>query len=265
MHSGLPHSGQAPTFPSLIAEGTAGGYDVKIPLRPVALFLQFKIPQVVRRGGNQMPNGFSTPYLRMHLRTKQPNQHGLLLEWEASGHDVYYVTPDFWEVADLDEHYSNRQVHVRSRYVRPSAIGVLNDRPHHVAYQAGNHSRGLWRCSRPTRIAGEFGAEKFTHAMTSAMENAKEEDPLPFLNRLASEITEITGAEISKLPADEGTVQSVSRIEKDRLARMSPQEEEKARLARLISKTAREVAYASQVRLGCTFAVLGANELPSAK
>src|SRR6266446_3142726 len=95
IHGGFPGVPAAPFFPSLISEGTSGGFDVKIPLRPVPLFLQFKIPQVVSRASAKMPDAFSPPYFRMHLRTKRPNQHQLLLDWEAAGNLVCYATPDF--------------------------------------------------------------------------------------------------------------------------------------------------------------------------
>ena len=58
LHSGLPHSSHAPIFPSQFAEGRpGGGHDVMILLRPVPIFLQFKIPQVVRRQSYQTPPG----------------------------------------------------------------------------------------------------------------------------------------------------------------------------------------------------------------
>jgi hypothetical protein len=116
IHAGLPSTSAAPVFPSLIAEGSAGGgYDVKIPARPVPLFLQFKIPQVVRRRSVNMPPGFAKPYLRMHLRTKRPNQHRLLLRLEAKGNLVAYATPGFWTTKDLDTHFVNQRASLSVR------------------------------------------------------------------------------------------------------------------------------------------------------
>src|ERR1700690_2714236 len=49
----LTGSKGVPVFPSLQEEGKqGGGYDVKIPLRSAPLFLQFKLPQIVRRHRN---------------------------------------------------------------------------------------------------------------------------------------------------------------------------------------------------------------------
>lgn len=256
IHSGIPHTGQTPTFPSLIAEGKSGGYDVKIPLRPVALFLQFKIPQVVRRRGKNMPSGFWTPYLRMHLRTKRPNQHDLLLQWEGRGNLVYYATPDFWRTRDLDRHFSSRSVHAESWYIRSSQIGPLDDKAHHLAYEERNKT--FWLCSDPVQLEADFGSELFAKEIHYAVERAPIQEPLSFLRHLASDIAEFTHSRVPQLPdVEQGPIEAA--IDERKL---SPEERERRRRRaedRLIVHAAREVAYMAQVRLGCTLAITGAD------
>src|SRR5687768_1471231 len=73
--------GNAPIFPSLIQEGSSGGgYDVKLPIVPFPMFLQFKIPHVLTRSSSLKPSSYSVPYYRMPIRTRRPNQHQLLLQ-----------------------------------------------------------------------------------------------------------------------------------------------------------------------------------------
>src|ERR1700761_7261345 len=70
-----------PTFPSLKEEGKRhGGYDVEIPNYGAPLFLQFKLPQIVKRQSSKWAHGFSAPYYRMHLmRSTHSKQHASLL------------------------------------------------------------------------------------------------------------------------------------------------------------------------------------------
>jgi hypothetical protein len=234
IHAGLPSTPAAPVFPSLIAEGSAGGgYDVQIPAGPVPLFLQFKIPQVVRRRSDNKPAAFVTPYLRMHLRTKRPNQHQLLLDLEAQGNLVVYATPDFWKTSDLDAHFVNQRVHLETCYFSPSDIGPLDHESHYVAYCPG--MTDAWVFSNPTPFSGKFRPEAFGERISAAAKTAREQQPLQFFQRLKGILVEITGHEL--LPQAE--------------AHMNQGIESS------VVRAAREVAYLAQVRLGCTFAVAG--------
>ena len=240
IHAGLPGMpAAAPIFPSLIAEGSAGGgYDVKIPAAPVPLFLQFKIPQVIRRRSVNMPAGFSKPYLRMPLRTKRPNQHQLLLDLEAQGNLVAYATPDFWTVKDLDKHFVGQRVHLETCYFSPTDIGALDVLSHHVAYCPGMSD--AWVLSTPKPFKGHFRPEAFGKRIEGAVRDAREQEPLEFLEGLLGQIVELTDREgLAKAPAHlhEGVESRVTRV-------------------------AREVAYLAQVRLGCTFAIAGKRTKP---
>jgi hypothetical protein len=274
LHSGLPHSPHSPVFPSLFAEGTSGGgYDVKIPLRPVPIFLQFKIPQVVRRRSDQMPPGFAVPYLRMHLRTKRPNQHQLLLDLEARGKLVYYVVPDFWTTRTLDRHFIEQRVPARSWYISPSRIGPLDSDPHYVAYRLGNDT--AWRHSKPHLLNGQFGAENFAKDLDHAVATAERQEPLSFFQRTAREILELTKREepiLESISEDEGIApeadvlkpttekRAVEKSEGPQKSKRPPTTmKSREDSLRPVIVAAREVAYIAQVRLGCSFLITGAD------
>jgi|ERR1035437_161956 hypothetical protein len=248
MRSGLPCTATAPVFPSLIAEGTSGGgYDVQIPSYPVPIFLQFKIPQVVRRRSIKMPPGFTKPYLRMHLRTKRPNQHRLLLDLEASGKLVAYATPDFWRTAELDAYFTAREVHLRTRYFAPSDIGSLNDKAHSVAYCTGNSTS--WLFSEPHKLDAKYDSEEFGGRISAAVRKARKQEPLNFLRGLSAIIQELTQskrrAESSAAPSV-GTEPQKSPIHEGEYSK--------------VALAAREVVYLAQVRLGCTLVITGRKE-----
>jgi len=220
---------------------------VQIPLNPVALFLQFKIPQVVRRRSLKMPDGFTKPYLRMHLRTKRPNQHRLLLDLEASGKVVAYATPDFWQTSELDAYFTAQVVHLRTRYFAPSDFGALDDNAHQVAYCTGNPT--AWLFSQPYKLANRSDSEGFGLRISAAVQKARKQEPLNFLYGLSETIHELTQ---SKRQTKSSADPSVG-IEPQKSS-MREGEYSKVTLA------AREVAYLAQVRLGCTLVITGRKE-----
>lgn len=245
VHGGFPATGGAPVFPSLFAEGSAGGgYDVKIPLHPVPIFLQFKIPQVVGRRSFKMPAGFTKPYLRMPLRTREPNQHKLLLDLESGGNIVAYATPNFWETSQLDVHYGAQRVPHRTSYFTPSSIGPFDEGSHHVAYCPGHVD--AWVRSEPRKLEGRVDAESFGVRIGRAVNIAQRREPLNFLNALLEKISRLIDGKRS---------QSIYRDPKEyRVARREPASREEINLA------ARTVGYLAQVHLGCSFFVVGRNE-----
>jgi hypothetical protein len=252
LHSGLPCTAHAPVFPSLYAEGSAGGgYDVKIPTHPVPLFLQFKIPQVMRRASAQMPFGFVPPYMRMHLRTKRPNQHRLLRNLEAAGNTVYYATPDFWRTTNLDDYFWNQTVQFESWYVSPSAIGALSSKSHHVAYERGNAT--AWICSKPRKLEGRYDAEHFGAAINAAVKAARPQDAPQFFRSLAAQIRELTVQEFGQTSeSDAGRHPSEIRV---RERTRKPQAQGTVPLE--TRRAGREAAYLAQVRLSCTLIITG--------
>jgi hypothetical protein len=156
----------APVFPSLIQEGSkGGGYDVKLPFVPIPLFLQFKIPYVLRRSSKWRPKPYWLPYYRIALRTSAPDQHDLLLKLEKKEPLVFYAMPLFHEVADLDLHFVSSAVHANSAFVPPSRIGKLDSASHHLSYQSG--AAAYWLRSEPKPIEGIFTFEQVTTALES--------------------------------------------------------------------------------------------------
>src|SRR5205809_7131835 len=143
--------GRAPIFPSLIQEGSSGGgYDVKLPLVPFAIFLQFKIPSVLTRSSSLKPTAYSIPYYRFPFRTKKPNQHQLLLDLAATQPLVSYVAPLFHQLSDLDRFFSLGSVHRHSTFVSPSQIGPLDAMSHQLSYRPGETV--FWLRSNPKAI-----------------------------------------------------------------------------------------------------------------
>lgn len=253
LHSGLPCTPHAPVFPSLYAEGTAGGgYDVRIPRYPVPIFLQFKIPQVMRRRSANMPPGFWPPYMRMHIRTRRPNQHRLLRQLESRGNEVYYATPDFWITPDLDTYFWQQRVHVESWYIRPSAIGALDSLPHHVAYERGNPIG--WRCSKPHRIEGRFDAEAFGSQINRGVATAARQEPTTFFRALADQIREVT-IEDRRFAVEP----QLEDIELPPQKQPSDEVRRRTRYAVPLEtrRAGRAAAYLAQVRLSCTLIVTG--------
>lgn len=146
----------APVFPSLIEEGrSGGGYDLKLDLPGLPLFIQFKLSEYMT-GRTNTPEIrdalFSGRFYRMHLRPlRRSDQHNLLLDLESGGNEVYYVAPLFHELNELNSCYLNKQVLQNSVFFRPSDIGSLPDNDeHHVSFQASGNA---YLCSQPKQIS----------------------------------------------------------------------------------------------------------------
>lgn len=244
MHGGFPTTGSAPVFPSLLAEGSAGGgYDVRIPLYPVPVFLQFKIPQVVFRRSIKMPAGFSKPYLRMQLRTASPNQHELLRKLEGSGNLVAYASPNFWKASHLDAYFEGNEVPDRTSYFLPSQIGALDNRSHQISY-CPNHPNA-WVYSTPRSLDGPFDAASFRARVAAACAAAQRREPLAFLDSLATLI--------DRLATPDGLRADRHEVHIDKIAANRQPTPETIRLA------VRYTGYLAQVRLGCTLFLTGRN------
>lgn len=234
MRTILPGSSRAPIFPSLLAEGSAGGgYDVKIPTYPVPLFLQFKIPRVITRRSRLLPPRYSCPYYRFPLRTRAPDQHALLLDLEKKFPLVFYATPLFHTVIELDSHYARKEVHVHSIFVRPSSIGVLDDRPHQVAYSTRDPV--CWCFSEPKAIEGRYKGKEFLVDVGRLARQQQRQDALTVLVMLWRKIIEvIMSEEYGRLGAPE-------------LMQYPGNDAQ---------ELVRRIAYLAQVRLGLTLALL---------
>ena len=235
MRTILPGSSRAPVFPSLLAEGSAGGgYDVKIPAYPVPLFLQFKIPRVITRRSCLLPPRYSCPYYRFPLRTRTPDQHGLLLDLENKFPLVFYATPLFHTVIDLDAHYVRKAVHGHSMFIRPSAIGMLDDKTHHIAYSAREPI--CWCFSEPKVVEAGLKGEEFLAYVGRLAGEQRKQTAIAVLETLWRKIIEVVkldkhvhagATELGKYPGND------------------------------VQELLRRITYLAQVRLGLTLALLG--------
>nr|WP_199045499.1 hypothetical protein [Dyella sp. ASV24] len=138
----------APHFPSLYEEGkSGGGYDVKIPVKGIPVFLQFKLSDYLTRSYAKESGLIAVPYYRMHLRPlRHSDQHQLLLDLEATGECVFYIAPEFHRPDELDGHYLSGSVVANSAAFSPSDIGALPDGDdHYVVFRRG--SPVGYRCS----------------------------------------------------------------------------------------------------------------------
>ena len=144
----------APLFPSLIEEGKAGGgYDLKLDLQGFPLYLQFKRADYMKRASaaevskHNLP--ISRPFYRFKItEAKKSNQHDLLLELDDGSCLVFYAAPRFHELDEINDAWLTNSVASRSIFVQPSAIGPLDDEPHHVAYDQNT----AWICSEPREL-----------------------------------------------------------------------------------------------------------------
>jgi hypothetical protein len=178
LHSVLTEIAGVPIFPSLVREGSVG-YDVKIPHHSRPLFLQFKLPQLVRRHRKEWDHDLNPPYYRMHLmRRSHSTQHAALFEHAKQGNLVFYVAPEFEGRAELDELYQNGDVPRRSVYFDPKDIGELFDNaPHHVAYKTQH--RPAWLCSRPRQLQRDHRADYFLSQIRGDAQSAPEVEETP--------------------------------------------------------------------------------------
>ncbi len=183
----------APVFPSLYAEGQAGGgWDVMIPYPVTPLFLQFKLSHYMVRRTAAERALFGTSYFRMHLRPSRfSDQHELLLAWETAGNDTYYAAPRFHQTSALNQAYLTRNVIACSAFFPPTIIGDLPD--HYDHYVAFNDTAAYF-CSNPRRLDYDFSGathlRKFTQLARAAESKADKRFFLDLLDQMAAVISE---------------------------------------------------------------------------
>ena len=144
----------APVFPSLVEEGKAGGgYDVKLTMPGLALFLQFKRSDRLKEpNAREYANGsgIGLPYYRAKITgTRESQQHGLLVALDVHPNIVFYAAPLFHTIQELDDAFLAQQVRQRSFFVRPSQIGLFPDDAAHYACFDGTN---LKVCSEPMDV-----------------------------------------------------------------------------------------------------------------
>lgn len=147
----------APIFPTQRQEGQFGGYDLEIPRNGIPLFLQFKLSDYLTRSNSLEWNLHGQPYYRVFLRRRdKSDQHRLMVEWQAAGHEILYSAPVFHTQDELSARYNDARVVESSAFFRPGDIGFLqDDRQHYVTFAPGariafSHSESPKQIKPPT-------------------------------------------------------------------------------------------------------------------
>jgi hypothetical protein len=147
----------APVFPNLVQEAHKG-YDVHIDLPGLPLFLQYKLPELMKRNtafeiAKYNLAGVTVPFFRMALMPSGlSKQHELLIELEEKyPQTVLYATPGLRDRRAFNRAYRKGEVHRKSVFFSPRDIGLLPDaKGHSIAYRDGLPF--AWLCSEPKRV-----------------------------------------------------------------------------------------------------------------
>lgn len=182
----------APLFPSLIEEGKAGGgYDVKLDLPGVPLYLQFKRADCMKtRRAREISDHnlkISLPFYRFKItESGKSDQHELLLALDDGSCLVFYAAPRFHRLIEINDAWQKNLVATSSIFVAPSTIGPLNADSHHVAYD----QRLAWLCSDPHEI-DFLSSSSLMQAVSSRIHS----DPRPFRDKIPELIPSLRDAE----------------------------------------------------------------------
>ncbi len=123
----------------------------------VPLYLQFKRGyRMTRRTAKEIKQHkkrLNVPFHRFYITDSGTSaQHTMLLELDDGKSIVFYAAPRFDLTAEINEAWVNKQVAQRSIFVRPQAIGILDDQSHHVrTTQCARMSAPSRRRSRRSR------------------------------------------------------------------------------------------------------------------
>lgn len=187
----------APVFPSLIEEGrVGGGYDVRLDMPGVPLYIQFKRADCMKRRNAREIRDFSLPLAFPFYRFKitesgKSNQHELLLELDSGENMVLYAAPRFHEIVEINTAWNANEVASRSIFVAPNEIGKLDADSHHVAYD-DTHA---FLCSEPQPIKFLTSA-----SMVEKLQGRLSDDSRPFGEKITGLIE---GLERAKKRAEE--------------------------------------------------------------
>lgn len=146
-----------PTFPSLIEEGRkGGGYDVKLGIKGIPFFLQFKRSDLLSRTNSKYYSIFGSSYYRFNLHAlRYSQQHNLLLHLERCGNPVFYIAPKFYKNKELQNNYFSKTIVKNSILISPTSIGNLPDNNEHSICFNISESK-VFLCSEPKVIENKF-------------------------------------------------------------------------------------------------------------
>ncbi len=106
----------------------------------IPFYLQFKLSEHLKtnraKEASHISGRIQAPYRRFHITsTARSNQHAMLVGLGAVQEHVYYVAPNFYQLAVLSEQWRSGYVADASVFVRPSDIGsILDDEKHAVCF-----------------------------------------------------------------------------------------------------------------------------------
>jgi hypothetical protein len=261
VHKVLTDVKAVPIFPSLQEEGKPGkGYDVEIPTHSLPLFLQFKLPQIVRRHRKVWPHDFPVPYYRMHLmRASHSPQHRSLVRHAISGKRAFYVAPEFDRRGELNDYYEQGRIPLKSAFFDPADIGYIDDDTHHVAYRKG--AAVAWLCSQPRQLKRHTRPELFLAELRRAVLDAPPvQNRAQFFDGVSREIIETVVSEELEHKAEGDNIEEVTPVSKTPLfPEWRSPEAERARLSSFRQRLgpARFASFISHLYLDCQLVVVG--------
>ena len=205
----------APLFASLIEEGKAGGgYDVKLDMPGVPLYLQFKRADCMTRRSAREIHVHNLPLALPFYRFKitesgKSNQHEMLLALDdGSSCLVFYAAPRFHELAEINAAWNNNLVATRSIFVAPNSIGSLDEESHHVSYD----EQRAWLCSDPNPISFLN-----SNSLVEQLHARLESDDRPMREKVSEVVEQIRSAErraITRI-AEKRAKQSEGQVEQE--------------------------------------------------
>ncbi|MBB5692908.1 hypothetical protein [Muricoccus pecuniae] len=140
-------------------------------LPAIPMYLQFKRADCMTRRSvweiRDYKLGLELPFFRFKItESGKSNQHEMLLHLDDGENLVYYVAPRFHRYREINDAWSNNAVASRSIFVSPQQIGILNEEPHHVAYD----SNSAYLCSEPREVRFQHSVEVLER-LQSLLEN----------------------------------------------------------------------------------------------
>lgn len=183
------------------------GYDMAIPRKWGFLYLQFKMPDYLRRRNASEWRTFGQPYFRFKVKTDVTSngriQHNVLCDLEDEGEAVFYAAPAFLTSHELTYYALKDCIYANSAFPRPSDLGHVLPR--------SNHCFAYINC-RDVRAFSEPGpsVSRGFYELTRRVRGVVEEsEPIvldQFLSRSAVRLVEVVGASSR---SDVGPLQSV--------------------------------------------------------
>lgn len=126
------------SIPNLVEEANLG-YDLKIH-DVVPIYIQFKIPEYMKKSTAIQYNDFLSPYYRIKLRTDsnkgKKSQHELLVNLAIKGNNlVYYVAPYFYTEEDFSINYLASTLISNSLFKNIKGMNnYIDDDEHFICY-----------------------------------------------------------------------------------------------------------------------------------